>query len=165
MKNFLKDFFLFLIDPKTWGDIFSKKIVDDTPMIPLDQPVFEPESPKPVPKYLWDTPENVRHSVRVICDEEGLSVKQKNELCATVQCESQGFNIHAINQNKDKKGNVLSTDRGIAQWNDHYHGKEISNEDALNDPEKSIRLMCKYWKAGKANQWVCYSMGLYKTYL
>src|SRR4051812_21578297 len=92
-------------------------------VVPQDVPV-PPEptiAPPPPPKYLWDTPSNVRHSVRVICDEEGLTLEQKNTLCATIACES-GFNIHARHHNVSKSGKLLSTDFGLAQWNDFYHG-------------------------------------------
>lgn len=132
--------------------------------ITMPEPVIEP-TPEPIaPKYEWDTPEKARHSVRVICDEEGLTVAQKNELCATVQCES-GFNIHTVHPNIGKDGKVHSTDYGICQWNDYYHGKEISPDEALHNPEKAVRLMCAYWKRGQGRLWVCYSKELYKKYL
>lgn len=142
------------------------EVVPPAHVVPQEQPVVtvtvEPAN-KP-PKYLWDTKENIRHSIRVICDEEGLSIKDKNDLCATIYCESAGFNTKAINENK-VNGKVVSTDWGLCQWNDFYHGEEISPEVALNDPEKAVRLMCHYWKSGLKRQWVCYSKGLYKSYL
>src|SRR5689334_6112605 len=52
-------------------------------------PPAPPSTPEHAPTYLlWDTPEHARHSVRVLCDEEGLSVKDKNDLCATIGAES-----------------------------------------------------------------------------
>ena len=59
---------------------------------------------------------------------------------------------------------LVSTDRGIAQWNDKYHGSEITNDEAFHDPEKAVRLMCQYVKRGQLKQWVCFSSGLYKQY-
>lgn len=123
--------------------------------------------PPTQPKYLWSTPAEARHSVRLIADEEGLTWAQKQLLCQIINCES-GFNIHAINKNMAKDGiTVLSTDRGICQWNDYWHWTrtgEISPDEALHLPAKAVRLMCKYVKQGLMNQWVCFSKGLYEHY-
>jgi len=118
------------------------------------------------PKYLWDTPMQARHSVRLICDENGFTLEQKNTMCATIAVES-GFNTKAINRNRNSKGVVVSTDRGICQWNDHYHGHEITNDEALNNPEKAVRLMAFYWKKGEKYRrwWVAYSSGAYRRFL
>lgn len=113
--------------------------------------------------YLWNTPENSRHSLRMICDEEGLTVEQKNLMSQVVHCES-GYKTTITHPNLNGAGKQMSEDFGICQWNDFYHGKEISPDDAVHDPEKAIRLMCKYVKAGRISQWVCYSSGLYKNY-
>ncbi len=120
------------------------------------------------PKYDWSFPSKVKHSVRVICDEEGLTLEQKNTLCATIQCES-NFNTKAVNKNYITLSNgtkvLASTDFGICQWNDYWHGKEITPDEAVNNPEKAVRLMCAYWKRGQRKLWVCYSKGMYKKYL
>lgn len=136
---------------------------------PMPTPAPQPITP-PTPKYLWDNPVNVRHSIRVLCDEMGMSVKDKNDMCATIQAESGGkFNTKAVNQNK--VGNKLySTDWGLCQWNDYYHGKEISggpDGEAMNNPEKAVRLMGYYWKKGELYRcwWIAYKNGLYKRYL
>ena len=140
--------------------IVPENVPEPAPLIPL-----APDADPPLPEYLWNTPSEVRHSVRLICDEEGLTVKQKNDLCATVECESSGFNTKAVHENRSKtNGALLSTDWGLCQWNDLWHWKkaqDISPDDALNNPEKALRLMCKFWKLGLANSWVCYSAGLY----
>jgi hypothetical protein len=116
----------------------------------------------PQPSYDWSTPEAARHSLRVICDEEGLTAGQKYIMSKVVHCES-GYHPATIHPNL-YDGKVVSTDYGICQWNDHYHGTEISPDQAVHDPEKAVRLMCQYVKAGKINQWVCYSSGLYLSY-
>ena len=154
-----------------WLDEFLHALVyGDAPMpqqTPPNMPINEPPPPEPVtPPLLWDTPANVRHSIRVLCDELGFTLEQKNTMCATIQAES-GFNTHARLDNK-KNGVVWSTDWGVCQWNSYWHWektKEISPEEAVNNPEKAVRLMCKYWKAGLRNQWVAYSSGAYKRYL
>lgn len=142
----------------------------EPPVLPPILPPVEPLSPKPTPMpetLLWDTVANIRHSVRVICDQEGLTVKQKNELCATVQAES-GFKLTAKLENK-KNGKTWSTDWGLAQINDHYHigpGKSFPSVDfVLNNPEAVIRWMCKMWLQGHADWWVAWKSGAFRKYL
>ncbi len=113
--------------------------------------------------YLWSTPQLARHSVRVIADEEGLTVEQKNTMCATIGGES-GWDVDAVNKNY-VNGKVTSVDYGLCQWNNYYHGKEITPGEAIGNPEKAVRLMCAYWKRGQRNLWVAYSSGRYKLYL
>lgn len=138
---------------KLWELIIAILAVP-TPLVPPPEP----------PKYLWDTPSRAKHSLRVICDEMGMTLEQKNTMCATVMVES-GFRINAVNYNKDTKGKVLSTDWGICQWNDYYHGHEISPDEALTNPERAVRLMGEYWLRGQRTLWVAYSSGAYKKYL
>jgi len=119
--------------------------------------------PAVVPKYEWDTPEKARHSLRVICDEEGLTVQMKNQLCDTVRCESR-FNPKVIHTNKDG-----TTDYGICQYNTHWYigeGRPIPSIDvALNDPEFCVRVMCKQFKAGHARDWICYRQLMFEQKL
>ncbi|MGF6428228.1 hypothetical protein [Bradyrhizobium elkanii] len=152
----------------------QKQTAADTPAIPPKpaQDALNPAQPAPIPvpaptpvpalKYDWSTPEAARHSVRLIADEEGLTVQQKNDMCRTIHCES-GFKTTIVHPNL-YNGKVVSTDYGICQWNDKYHGAEISPDDALHNPEKAVRLMCAYVKRGQLNLWVCYAHGLYKQY-
>ena len=114
--------------------------------------------------YLWDTPDLARHSVRLICDEEGLSVADKNDLCATVGAES-GWKPGAIG----KPNTDGSIDYGIAQINDKTWvgpGMKFPNTQyVLDNPELCIRWMCKQWKLGHKNWWYGYKFGAYKKYL
>ena len=120
------------------------------------------------PKYLWDTPINAKHSVRVICDEEGLSVNDKNLICAVIEAES-GFYNTAKNLNKRSDGTVSSTDFGICQINDRYHigvGKDFPSVDyVLNNPDQAVRWMIKMYKAGLITMWCAYTNGSYKRFL
>lgn len=119
-------------------------------------------------KYLWDTKENIRHSIRVICDEEKLPFELKNILTACVQQES-GFNLNAIGINRNKAGTITSRDWGLVQINDYYHigpGKDFStSEYVLSHPEACVRWMVKLFKAGKMHLWASYTSGAYKKYL
>ncbi len=131
---------------------------DNSPTAPQEPPLAQ--------KYDWSTPEEARHSLRVICDEEGLTIAQKNLMSQVVHCES-GYLTNATHPNLDAKGQLASTDFGICQWNDWWHWikkREISPTEAMHNPEKAVRLMCQYVKAGQIKQWVCYSSGLYKKY-
>lgn len=132
-----------------------------------------PATPLPPPgtapaPYLWDTPKNARHSVRVICDEQGLSVTEKNLICAVIQGESEFYNT-ALNANKNSKGVVTSTDWGICQINDRYHvgvGKDFpSVKYVLDNPDKAVRWMIAMYRAGHINMWCAYTNGSYKKYL
>lgn len=155
--------------------LFIKKTIPVVPPIPVqEKPVPTPPAPvlavpvQPLmPKYLWETKENIRHSIRVICDELGMDVEQKNTMCATIYGESE-FNLYAKNYNRSKKtGEILSTDWGLCQWNDYYHGEEISSHDAVYNPEKAVRLMGHYWKKSEAyrNWWIAYKSGRYLQFL
>lgn len=159
----------------------------DTP--PTAAPAMSPARIGTTPSYDWSTVASARHSVRVICDEEGVSsakniliddayYSEKDTLCATIGEESgwqsyylsgpkKGEPVQRFNRSKDGRI-VLSTDNGICQWNSYWHwvrSGEISPDEALNNPEKSVRLMCAYWKQGKQHEWVAYDTGAYKKHL
>lgn len=136
----------------------------ETPILP----VLPPKSPvdaKPVLKWLY--PSDARHSVRVLCDEAGLSTKDKNLISQVVHAES-NYNNEAKCENKDKNGNILSVDWGICQINDYWHigkGKTFpSVRYVLDNPEEVVKWMIKMFKAGKLKLWVAYSSGAYKNY-
>lgn len=133
--------------------------------LPQPEPITGP--PWPVEKltvYDWSTPEKARKSVRIICDEEKLTLEQKNTMCATVGAES-GWNPKAIGKpNKDG-----TRDYGIVQINTRYwigKGKQFPSTDyVLTHPAECVRWMAKLWKQGKRNYWWAYNNGSYKQYL
>jgi hypothetical protein len=102
----------------------------------------KPEIPLPPPKYLWDMPVNIRHSIRIIGDEFKMTWTMKDLLCDICQCES-AFNPKARRVNSPK-----SIDRGLFQWNSHWW-PQITDEMAFN-PETATRLACKAILDGKA---------------
>lgn len=158
---------------KTW----VQKGIPKTPppvidLLPEAQKIPEPVvvSPEPVPsapKFLWDTKANVKHSIRVICDEMGMTYEQKDTMCATIQGES-GFLLTAKNENK-RNGITVSTDWGLCQINDYYHigeGKSFPSVDyVVNNPEAVVRWMGQQWLAGRRNWWIAYKSGAYRKYL
>ncbi len=130
---------------------------------PEELSMNQPSVVRPAPKYIWDNPVDARHSVRLIADEEGLNVEQKNTMCGTIGGES-GWHIDAVNRNTIG-GVVTSVDNGICQWNDKYHAKEITPDEALHDPEKAVRLMCAYWRRGQRDIWIAYKNGRYLKFM
>lgn len=146
-------------------------------VLPIQQPlqpnpILMPETDSIDTLLPWNTSASFSHenfhNVRVLCDLEGLSFDMKNRLTATVWGESE-FNVHAkcLNYARTPDGTkyVSSVDNGIAQWNTHYHGTEITPDQAVNNPEFAIRLMCKYFKNGLENQWVARSSGRYLQFM
>jgi hypothetical protein len=152
---------------------------DTTPTIqfnPSAPNTMPPDPTPPVPSVdtllPWDTTGSLSHAnwhnVRVLCDLEGLSYEMKEELCGTVWGESD-FNTHAKCENhktlSDGTVIVASVDNGISQWNSYWHAKEITPDEAVNDPEKAVRLMCKYFLAGEADQWIAHRSGRYQQFM
>lgn len=130
---------------KTMGE--ALKVWKDLRTVLPPKPILPPVPVAPVaPKYLWGTPADARHSVRVICDERGLSptpnvnidgkfYTPKDIICACIMRESgfnnlridgsptRGFNYRlnpdkTIMRTPDGKPIVASTDWGICQIND-----------------------------------------------
>ena len=111
-------------------------------------------------KYKWDNPKDACHSFRVICDEVGLSVNEKNMLAKVLNCES-GFNVKAIHKNSDAR---KTTDYGICQYNDFYYADQITPDESLNNPEMACRLFIDEYRAGRLKNWVCYKTGKYQNF-
>lgn len=113
------------------------------PNVPQEPPVA-PVVPQDAPKYDWTSKDAVRHSIRLIADEMGLSVIQKNCLCDISLCES-SYVLKA-----KKVNSPTSIDRGLFQINSRYHPEAT---DALAyDPEWSTRWACKVILS-KKNLW------------
>lgn len=119
-------------------------------------------------KNQWQGFDNSKKSVRIICDEQSLSLSDKDLICAVIQQES-NFQNSAVCHNKDKAGNITSSDWGLCQINDYYHigkGKDFPSVDyVVNNPDQAVLFMIKMFKAGKLGLWVAYSSGAYKKYL
>lgn len=167
--NFWKTLWqMFLEGWKAW----ALHPIDETisvipPTMPPEAPTT-PTVPPEAPTYLWTTPAQAKHSTRVLCDEAGLSLKDKNTVCAVIMAESEFYNS-ARNENKNSKGIVTSTDWGICQINDRYHigpkGDFPSVLYVLNNPEHVVRWMIDMYKRGHINWWSAYQNGSYKRFL
>lgn len=139
-------------------------------------PVTAPPAPSQAPAGLpgWDTPRKAFKSTRMLADEMGLTVDQKNILCACIYQESRFKNyvspgVPTMNKNRRKDGTVSSVDYGIVQVNDFYHigpGKTFpSLQFVLENPEKLVRWMIRCYKAGELWLWSSYKFGHYKQWL
>lgn len=145
---------------------FVKGTGEPSSVLPVQDVISDIKTPvEPIlssTAYDFSTQKSSYHSVRVICDEEGLNLAQKNEICATIMGESQFYN-DVVNKNKNSK------DWGICQINDRFHiGKNLefpSVEYVVNNPEKVVRWMIKMYKAGFIDWWCAHSNGSYKRYL
>jgi hypothetical protein len=143
-----------------------------------------PVVPNPDALLPWTSIENNRHNVRAIADLQGLTEQQKNNMSQTIHCES-GYRTDICNINLTDKTTrqcsysdlqatyikiqaegleVSSTDFGICQWNDWFHGKEITPDESINNPQMAVELMCSYVKSGQLREWVCWNKGLAERY-
>jgi len=145
---------------------------------PLQEPIItppeEPQAPQKEAKpevLLWDTPERARHSARVMCDNAGLTVAEKNVITACIKQESD-FMPRAIG----KPNSNGTRDYGLCQYNDGKNKKGQAYwigagavfrdiEEVLNDPEKNVRVMISEFKRGNIKYWASYSTGAYKKWL
>lgn len=130
---------------------------------PIDNAIIKPMDNI----LLWDK-DNARHSIRVMCDNAGLSLNDKNIITACIHVES-NFDNTAKCENKDKNDKVWSTDWGICQINDYWHVIKFhdfpSVQYIIDNPEKAVAYMIQCYKDGRINQWVSYSSGAYKNFL
>lgn len=132
------------------------------------KPVSPPEPlpvPTPAPKLDFSTPKAAYHSTRVIADEIGLALNQKNDLCACIYQESR-FDNRAIGKNQN------STDWGIVQVNDTkgWHigpGLRFPSVQYVKDnPEECVRWMAGVLKqTGKLQPWASWTSGAYIQWL
>ena len=117
---------------------------------------------------LWDTPAHNYHNVRVLADLAGLSVNDKNILCAVIYGES-GFLNSARCENKNQHGVVTSVDVGICQINSFFHcgiGKDFTSTDyVIANPQAAVDWMIKMYQNGLIKLWCAYSNGRYKQFL
>lgn len=144
---------------------------------PIAAPAAPSEPVAPNPDVLapdWGSQERAYHNTRVLCDLSGLTVDEKNIICACLYQESTFLNYYSNGQavkheNLNPAGVLLSTDWGIAQINDYWHVKKYADfpsaEYILANPDKAVQFMIDAYKNGGLGQWVSYSSGAYKYWL
>lgn len=126
--------------------------------------------------FPWDTQAHYFHNVRVLCDLAGLTVEQKNIVCACIFQESRFRDYHPDgtpidNQNRDKEtGLVWSTDWGLVQVNDYWNigeGKPFPSVDyVLKNPHATALFMINEMKAtNELKDWASYTSGAFKPWL
>lgn len=155
----LIDWFIARLYPQMPSTDHSQLDVKIVPSPAPDARVQPPVAPQPL---LWDTPQHCWHSVRVLCDQAGLTYDQKNLICACIFQESR-FNNKAVGKNAG------STDWGIVQVNDYWHigkGKTFPTVDyVIANPELMVRWMIGMYKVGKLNLWSSYAKGAHRQWL
>lgn len=169
--------------PVSSDDNFTVPSYPNLPDTPLEAPVVAQDESivaetVSVP-LLWETPKQAWHSTRVLCDEMGLPLRKtvlingvkyfpKDEVCATIYGESE-FKNGAVCINKDKNGKETSRDVGLCQWNSYWHcgkGKTFpSTAYVVANPEKAVRKMIEFYKAGNINLWVAHKSGRYAQFV
>ena len=119
----------------------------------------------------WDTQGNCSHSVRVMCDQAGLTLQDKNIIWACIRQESD-FLPTAIG-----KYNLNGTrDWGICQFNDgkNAHGIPLwigdgaifpNTQYVLDNPQACVAEMIAQYKLGHINWWASYKTGAYLKWL
>lgn len=122
----------------------------------------------------WETQKDSYHAVRVLCDRAGLSLEEKNTICACIYQESQFFN-HLPNgqpvkhENKSAQGTTLSTDWGLCQINDYWHigpTKDFPTvQYVLDNPDKIVSYMIDMYQHNLLRLWSSYSSGAYRKWL
>lgn len=90
----------------------------------------------------WKTPEEIRESIMIMASAYRIDI---HLAIRVAECES-GLNPKIRSRNRDG-----SLDRGLYQWNDHWH-PEIEDSCAFN-PECATREFCKAVKKGKLFWW------------
>jgi hypothetical protein len=142
------------------------------PPLPIDPTNLPPDPDSVV--FPWDTAKHAFHNTRVIADQCGLSLEQKDILCQCIYQESTFLNYRAPGvpttcHNKDKNGVVWSTDWGICQVNDWFHigtGKDFPSVDyVMANPDVVVRWMAMILKrTGALQPWSSYASGAYKKW-
>lgn len=158
---------------------FVEEALQGDYQIPVDHlvmPQQEPDPKNPVvptasnPDVLladWSLQENAYHNVRVLCDLAGLSVNDKNLICACVYQESE-FKNDAVHHNV-VNGQVSSTDWGICQINDYFQvgsGRPFTSaQDIVDNPQRAVQFMIQMFGEGELKLWDSYLHGAYKQWL
>lgn len=143
-------------------------LLGKAPTEPQTVPRPEPVLPTPTPESLdWTTQKGAYHAVRVTCDDKGLTLDEKNLICACIFQESRFYNKAKCENKKD--GKVWSTDWGICQINDYWQvgvGKPFSSaQEIVDNPQKAVEFMISMYKSRNLKAWVSYSSGAYETWL
>lgn len=180
------DFLDELLNDLFVGDtpIITDHLIVPSPMTQIPHPDVQngpvsPAAPSPSANpdsysYPWDTPEHSYHNARVLCDEAGLTVEEKNVLCACIYQESGFYNYRPDgepikHENLNDDGSVSSTDWGLCQVNDYFHigaGKDFPSVDyVMAHPNTVVEWMIKKYKAGQLSQWSSYVTGAYRQWL
>ena len=96
---------------------------------------------------------------RIFDDAGWEGAKQLVEIVAVSLAESQGY-THAVNDNLDKNGEVLSRDCGVLQYNIPASAVGTQRELELYDPVKNAAAGFVLYKQRGLQPWVAYNRGI-----
>lgn len=97
------------------------------------------------------------HLAKTVCVAEGIIGQDSLDMLATIFGES-GYNRWCENQK--------TFDYGLCQFSKRYYLVEykMTPQEAIDSPERCLRIMAKNWKTRKSN-WVAYSSGGFRKWL
>lgn len=97
-------------------------------------------------------PETLQEMAKRVCKEAGLNQIMTDRLLAVIKCES-GWDKNAIHKNKDG-----TRDCGLVQLNEKWYLKpnHMTCQDAIDNPEKCVKIMATAFRNGNARDWICY---------
>lgn len=153
-----------------------KKVTPTTPMENVPTPQQAANNIPPVPTATnpdilvmdWSKPTNAYHNARVLCDLAGLTVDEKNLICACIYQESR-FNNAAVCRNRNAQGIITSSDWGLCQINDYFNiGSDRvfpTVDSVVDNPQAAVQFMINEYKNGNLKLWVSFTSGAYKQWL
>ena len=116
----------------------------------------------PLMQQLFKRKQNEEMVRRICRQEQGLTEAETMDILGTIAAES-SFDDKAIGRNTNG-----SVDYGIIQANSYWYiekMKLLTKDEALNDPEKCVRVMIKRMREGFLKDWYGYRSKAYYAYL
>lgn len=173
-NNWLEEWLQAIVNGDQTSVIINHMDTQNTPLNAPQAPVA-PSVANPDILVPWGTQKSNYHNSRVLCDLSGLTLNEKNIICACIYVESAFFNYLSNgnpikHENLNKDGSLSSTDWGIVQINDWFHiaphGSPFpSVVYVMENPQSCVQFMIDMYKEGQLTQWDSFLHGAYRQYL